>query len=218
MSKKSNKPFNNPFDALKLKPAPAAVPDHVPPSAKSRARKAPSIDDEAALFLESVGEVARVKHSGAADTSGVSVSHLPPDDDAESLARLAELVSGDVSFEMATDGELVAGWVRGFDERVRRRLKRGDFPVAQELDLHGQQQGTAKLAVERFVDSARVEGLRCIAVVTGRGLHSPDGEAILKRALPTWLTTGRLSKSVLAFCTAAPQSGGAGVFWVLLRR
>ncbi len=36
--------------------------------------------------------------------------------------------------------------------------------------------------------------------------------------MQNWMERGRLSKSVLAFCTAQPHDGGAGAMYVLLRK
>jgi DNA-nicking Smr family endonuclease len=41
---------------------------------------------------------------------------------------------------------------------------------------------------------------------------------VLKNALVGWLSHGRLSRFVLAFCSARPVDGGAGAIYVLLRR
>ena len=61
-------------------------------------------------------------------------------------------------------------------------------------------------------------GKRCVLLVHGRGLHSPDQLPVLKEALLGWLAGGRFGRLVLAFCSARPADGGAGALYVLLRR
>lgn len=214
---KKPEPFNNPFAQVKLEAPKQAAKPATPARVEPRQR---SLDDDAALFLESVGEVARVKVKATRVAPGA-----PPaadavrlqTDEAESLARLAELVADD-AFELTDDTEAVEGAVKGFDERVMKKLKRGEFPPRATLDLHGKTREQARPMLEKFVADAKVAGHRCVLVVTGRGLNSPDAVPVIKLGVQGWLTRGRLSRQVLAFCTARPEDGGVGALYVLLRR
>lgn len=221
MTRKSA-PFNNPFGKLSLRQEPQAPAAKAPPApAPRRAPPRTSADEDAALFLESVGEVNPVRAG-----KGRAPPPAPPSADqvrlaseeAESLARLAELVSEEGAFELTEAEEGVEGAVQGFDPNVRRRLRAGAFPPQASLDLHGLSRDEARGAVERFVQQARVAGHRCVRVVTGRGLHSPDQVPVLREGVAQWLTRGRTGRQVLAFCPARPQDGGAGAVYVLLRR
>lgn len=220
MSKKKPEPFNNPFGQLKLpgKPAPAKV---APPPAAPKKPRPGSEDEDAALFLESVGEVRPVRAAAprAPLPPGRTADEVViPSEEAESLARLAELVSGEGPFDLADSDEFIEGAVQGFDERVRRKLRAGAFSPQAHVDLHGLKKDEAKAALEAFVQKSRVAGLRCVLVVHGRGLHSKDQIPVLKQSVQVWLSHGRPAKHVLAFCTARPQDGGAGAVYVLLRR
>ncbi len=221
MSKKEQ-PFNNPFGAIKLKQAeppkkPAAP---APPPRVAQKKEAP-LSDEARLFLEAVGAVEPVKVSptrvGPPPPRSVNDVRIPTEE-AESLAALAELVSATGEFELADSDEFIEGAVQGFDERVMRKLRAGDFSTQARVDLHGLTRDEARLELERFLTSARTAGHRCVLVVTGRGLHSEDQVPVLKQGVQQWLTHGRVSKFVLGFCTARPKDGGAGAIYVLLRR
>ena len=232
MPKKPPPPFNNPFGTMKLeseKPKPAAAPPaKAPPqraappvqtsSPKSKKQQA-DLDEESRLFLDAVGEVNTVRRgppvaAAAAPPSRPSV----PDEEAESLTRLAELISGEGSFEITDSGELVEGRVQGFDAGVMKKLRAGDFAIRVRLDLHGMVKADAKTALESFISRSKLDGQRCVLVVTGRGLHSADQVPVIKEGVLDWLTRGRLARHVLAFCTARPQDGGAGALYVLLRR
>lgn len=223
MTKKKDQPFNNPFGNVKLPKKPEAPPAKAaPPAPPPRSKEKPrALDAEAALFLEAVGEVepVRVTKSRVGPPPPPSADQVRlPNEEAESLARLAELVSADGEFDIADSTEFVEAAVRGFDERVMRKLRAGEFQSQAQLDLHGLTRDEAKQALERFVEKARIAGHRCVLVVTGRGLHSQDELPVLKQGAQQWLTRGRTARQVLAFCSARPKDGGAGALYVLLRR
>jgi DNA-nicking Smr family endonuclease len=217
-------PFHNPFGSLKLKPdqaEKAKSPKPVPTERRSEKPKPDIVNEEAQLFLQSVGEVQRVRTKatriGPKAPPSIDAIRIPTEE-AESLARLAELVSGEAAFSLADSDEFVEGAVLGFDERVLRKLRTGAFSVGAHLDLHGLLKEEAKAELERFIAQAKLKGLRCVLIVTGRGLHSKDSIPVLKAGVQQWLSRGKLAKHVLAFCTARPVDGGAGAMYVLLRR
>lgn len=219
MSKKRDTPFNNPFGGLKLeqpKKAPAAP---QPPPPKQEKPKA--LDEESALFLEAVGTVGPVrpiKDRVGPPPPRTAAELQIPNEEAESLARLAELVSGEGEFDLADSDEFIEGSVHGFDENVMRKLRAGDFSTQAHVDLHGLTRDEAKKELEAFIQKSRIAGHRCVLVVTGRGLHSKDQIPVLKAGVQGWLTHGRVAKQVLGFCSARPKDGGAGAIYVLLRR
>src|SRR5579863_2264603 len=139
-------------------------------------------------------------------------------EDAEVLAELSDLVSGQGTFELTETEEYVEGARLGLDPRLLSQLRRGEFSVQAHLDLHGLIQPAAKEAVTNFiVDSVR-KGHRTVLVVHGRGLRSPGGLPVLKHAAAQWLSHGIAGGYVLAFATARPNDGGAGAVYALLRR
>lgn len=220
--KKEPPPFNNPFGAVKLKqPEPAKKNAPPPPPPKQAPKKALPLDEESMLFLEAVGEVAPVRNlkprAGPPEPPSAAQLRIP-NEEAESLARLAELVSGQGEFEISDSTEFIEGAVSGFDANVMRKLRAGDFSVQASLDLHGLTRDAAKPAVEGFINKARITGHRCVLIVTGRGLNSADQVPVLKEGVQQWLTRGRAAKQVLGFCSARPKDGGAGAVYVLLRR
>ena len=86
------------------------------------------------------------------------------------------------------------------------------------IDLHGKTESAAKEALTAFITDSVRKGLRTVLVVHGRGLRSPGGHPVLKRATVNWLSQSALAGYVLAFATARPTDGGAGATYVLLRR
>ena len=103
----------------------------------------------------------------------------------------------------------------GIDRATAERLKRGRYPVAARLDLHGMTQAEAHTALAGFVARSRAAGRRCLLVITGHGRMSGG---ILKAAVPRWLGEPELRRHVLAIAPARPDSGGSGALYVLLRR
>ena len=102
----------------------------------------------------------------------------------------------------------------GLDDRRWRDLRRGRIRPERTLDLHGFRAQEAHHAVRGFVRQAAAEGLRCIAIVTGRG-SSPEG-GILRRELPHWLNAPDLRPLLLG--AAHPHAANAGAVHLLLRR
>jgi len=221
--KKKDSGFNTPFAALKAlkkapEPAPARpkAPPPPPPPAKPARRQE---DDDAALFYAAMDGVDQLTQRGEAAPKPLPILPQIIDDTAEALAQLAELVAGQGDFDVAErDGALEGTSVGTPDRALLESLRRGDFSVQAQLDLHGLGQSEARDAVERFLTESRRLKRRCVLIVHGRGLHSKDQIPVLKQQLQGWLSQKRIGKLVLAFATARPQDGGAGALYVLLRR
>jgi len=207
---KKPQPFNNPFQAIKLaKAAPR------PPPPRPRAPQAPAPDDER-LFQEAMADVDPIPDRGEAPVPRVPLPHVVSEE-AEALAQLAELVSGEGPFDIANTDEFLEGVAPDVDRRVLAALRRGDYAVQGHVDLHGMNRVEAHQAVDAFVAKSRRDGKRCVLIVHGRGLNSKDQIPVLKEQLKVWLQRGRIARSVLAFCSARPHDGGAGALYVLLR-
>ena len=136
----------------------------------------------------------------------------------EAYAQLVDLVSGEGSFDIEYTDEYIEGAVTGADPDLLTKLRRGDFSIQAHFDLHGMTTSEAREAVERFILSSVIKGLRCVLIIHGRGLNSRDQIPILKERMSSWLKRGRLKKMVLAFATAQPCDGGAGALYVFLRK
>ena len=118
-------------------------------------------------------------------------------------------------FELEADGS--GGRASGVSLNEFAKLRRGDLPVEQRIQLHGHTAESAKRVFERQIGQALSSGKRCVLVVHGRGLHSP-GDPVLRGELPGWITQGALATKVLAFAHAPQRLGGSGATLVWLRR
>jgi DNA-nicking Smr family endonuclease len=149
---------------------------------------------------------------------GMRPSHRAPDDELEAMTKLSDLVAGTAEMDITFSDEYIEGSARGFSRKLMRKLKKGQFPIQDHIDLHGLTRQEAKMAVRDFLIRSHGLGLRCLLVVHGRGLNSENHIPVLKEQLPTWLSRGPVRRIVLAFSTAMPYDGGTGAVYILLRK
>jgi DNA-nicking Smr family endonuclease len=112
------------------------------------------------------------------------------------------------------DGETMHFCKPGVRLDVLRKLKRGDFPISAQLDLHGETTETARVRVAEFLVSSLERQLHCVRIIHGKGLSSIDRTPVLKLRLKNWLAQ---RAEVLAFVQAKPAQGCAGAVLVLLK-
>ena len=143
--------------------------------------------------------------------------HLPPQrgapwplqQDVDDQAALVESMSDefDVSTLLDVDDQL------SFRRPGVRKLRKGEWSMQGQLDLHGLRSDEARTALGQFIRDAKRMGWRCVRVVHGKGLGSPGKEPVLKSKVQRWLVQ---KNEVLAFVQAKPSDGGAGALVVLL--
>jgi len=119
----------------------------------------------------------------------------------------------DGAVDMQTDNEMY--FKRdGIQYRVMEKLKRGDYRIQAELDLHGFRVSEARAAIASFFHDCQRRQIRAIRIIHGKGHGSPDKQPILKSKLNQWL---RQHDPVLGFCSASIVDGGTGAVYVLLK-
>lgn len=96
-----------------------------------------------------------------------------------------------------------------------RKLRRGQPPVQDSLDLHGLSSDEARKLLQIFLQEATQRGLRCVRVVHGKGWQAGGGEGVLKIRTRHWLTQ---CPEVLAFCEPPLREGGGGAVIALLKQ
>jgi DNA-nicking Smr family endonuclease len=121
----------------------------------------------------------------------------------------------DLPLEAATvDVEEVLAFRRpGVRDQVLRRLKRGQYRIEDEVDLHGLNQAAARDLLADFIEASRAHGLRCVRIIHGKGYRSGARGPVLKSAVNEWL---RRHPDVVAFASARPLDGGTGAVYALL--
>jgi DNA-nicking Smr family endonuclease len=103
----------------------------------------------------------------------------------------------------------------GIAPDVVSRLRKGQWALQGEIDLHGLNREEARDALANFVREAHGRGMRCVRVVHGKGHGSPGRQSVLKEKVHRWLAQ---RVEVIAFAQATGPQGGAGALVVLLDR
>jgi DNA-nicking Smr family endonuclease len=101
------------------------------------------------------------------------------------------------------------------DRAGEKRVRRGRVEAGATLDLHGHTQQSGRAALESFLRAAQARGDRAVIVVTGVGR---TGEGVLRRRLPEWLAERDLRPLVSGYAQAHRTHGGAGAFYVFIKR
>lgn len=173
---------------------------------------APPEPDDAALFREAVGPVRLIE----AEAPAIEAPKPRPDtrrhdeDEAEALRETLRQPLDALAYAM---GEVLEFRRDELPARTLQRLKRGEFAVQDELDLHRMRVDEAESALRVFLGAARRQQFPCVRLVHGKGLRSEFGpvlKALVDRVL-------RHRGDVLAFCSAPAAQGGSGATLVLLR-
>lgn len=170
-------------------------------------------DDEMEIFRSAMKDVRPLKAKKV-----VSDKPLPKPEARQSeldeLAALREMAEDDpVSAEIEYGDE--ASYRRPEIPRtVMRRLRRGQYSVQAEIDLHGHNVEEAKRALGDFLIDSQRSGYRCVRVIHGKGHRSPGKLPVLKPKVVKWLAQ---RDDVAAYTTARPVDGGTGALYVLLR-
>ena len=69
--------------------------------------------------------------------------------------------------------------------------------------------------VNDFLSESVGKHLQKVRIVHGRGLHSPDGKAVLKDIVVELMEK---SPYVRAYGNPSPAEGGTGAVWIILQR
>lgn len=172
-------------------------------------------NDPGALFAHAVGAVAPLKDKGLADVQKPLPPPRPIKREEDERAVLAEALDSPLSFEDRLDMGIEPAFLRdGLARKVLTDLRRGRWVVQAELDLHGLTRDEAREALRRFLADSLEAGRRCLRLIHGKGLGSPNREPVLKHLSRSWLAQ---REEILAYCQAKPQDGGEGALLILLR-
>ena len=102
----------------------------------------------------------------------------------------------------------------GLQQKVIKRLKRGELTIQAELDLHRLTKAEARQEVVEFLHYCAQNNFKQVRIVHGKGHGSPGKIPVLKTLVNHWL---QQKDEVLAFCSARPCDGGTGAIYVLLK-
>jgi DNA-nicking Smr family endonuclease len=122
----------------------------------------------------------------------------------DNLGRIDPMVAG---------GEALSHRRPGVPESVLRKLRRGEYGLDDELDLHGLNVAQAKHALHDFLAEALARHALCVRIIHGKGLRSGSRGPVLKSAVDAVL---RQTAAVAAYASAGREDGGTGAVLVLL--
>lgn len=177
-------------------------------------RPPPAVSDEdASLFREAIGEV-RVLAPVAAGPRAPRPAPRAAMFEADEAAVPGELL--DLAFDPAIleVGEELSYLRDGYPPKLLRQLKRGQYSVQDDLDLHQMNAAAAQSSIAQFLAECRQQGIRCVRIIHGKGLRSKAAGPVLKGLTDRLL---RRRDDVIAFASARPAQGGTGAVVVLLK-
>lgn len=94
-------------------------------------------------------------------------------------------------------------------KRNYRRMK-----PQETLDLHGYTIISAMIELEDFIIRCRKRKIEKILIIHGKGLHSPEGEAVLRVAVRDKL---KASPFIGEIGHPSEMEGGAGATWAIIK-
>lgn len=197
----------------------AARDDATPASKATRRSASIARASDADLDLaRAFADVAPLASGNRAQLAKPPVSPSPAKriaDEADALATSRRgLGAAPLAWDVGTEIDAEQTFRRaGLGADVVSKLRRGHWTVQSELDLHGHTTDEAHESMVLFLAEARAHGWRCVRIIHGKGLSSPNREPVLKSKVRGWLTH---RNEVLAYCEAPRSGGGSGAVIVLL--
>ena len=177
------------------------------------AKKKQITPEDQALFRASVDGVKPLPQQPTPATPPPPPPRTRPKERKESLPIDDRLSDGHEATPLENEDELFFSR-SGLQHNVLRKLRRGQFRISAELDLHGLRVEEARQALSHFLHLCHLERQQCVRIIHGKGYRSANNQAVLKSKVNHWL---RQHDEVLAFCSARVQDGGTGAAYVLLR-
>ncbi len=110
------------------------------------------------------------------------------------------------------------------DHKTHKQMTRGKMRPEARLDLHGMTLAQAGPELIGFILSCHARGLRLVLVITGKGSRADDPGPLptrpgaLRHQVPHWLHSAPLAAVVQQVAPAHLRHGGAGAYYVYLRR
>ena len=183
-------------------------------AARIAAEKKAAADKAARLFSDTVGEVKPVKPRNLVQKTPTLPAPVALQKALDDKQVMIDSLSDHFGVEqlLETDGDL-SYRAAGIGTDVLNKLRRGEWAIQGQLDLHGLRVEEARITLTEFMNHAQTQGWRCVRVVHGKGLGSPGRQPVLKGKVRSWLAQ---RQEVLAFTQARGPDGGAGALIVLL--
>jgi DNA-nicking Smr family endonuclease len=170
-------------------------------------------EDEIGLFREAIRGVKPLSHAIRVATEPRKPRPRARFSRADRMLVLEETLHGSVDEPELTAADPTLFARPGVSETTLRKLRRGQYRVQAELDLHGLSLSEAKVQLREFLTASLQRNVRCLRIVHGKGLRSGPRGPVLRQLVNTAL---RRTRQVLAFASARQVDGGTGAVYVLL--
>ena len=181
---------------------------------QARIAEAKRTEAERNLFTRAVGKVAPIANQERVWSPPQRPSTRPLQQDLDDEAVMHESMSDEFDISTLLDADDQLSFRRpGIGTDITRKLRKGEWSIQGQIDLHGLRSDEARNAMGQFIRDAKRMGWRCVRVVHGKGLGSPGKEPVLKSKVQRWLVQ---KNEVLAFVQAKPSDGGGGALLVLM--
>ena len=109
------------------------------------------------------------------------------------------------------------------DHQIKRRYNH----KKKIIDLHGYTLEEANIAVEKLIIDCFENNISQVIIITGKGLHSDNRKnpfvskelSILKNSVPEYIENNpELMKKIIEIKDAEIEDGGAGAFYIFLKK
>ena len=131
-------------------------------------------------------------------------------DDERVMQELLNESDETVSYESGDELKFLRS---GYSSRLLKKLRRGDYAIQDELDLHGLVVSEAKVYTHGFINECARDGVRAVRIVHGKGRNSAGRVPVLKTMLIGWLSK---NQHVIGVVSTPANDGGTGAVYVLL--
>jgi DNA-nicking Smr family endonuclease len=105
----------------------------------------------------------------------------------------------------------------GGDPKRDRAAATRRIAIDATVDLHGMTQAEAHRRLPHFLAGAAADGARLVLVITGKG-KADGSRGVLRARFLDWIEEAPLRALIARVAAAKPKDGGAGAFYVFLKR
>lgn len=177
-----------------------------------RLQPKPLNEEDHDLFARAIGPVRPVKQTHA-PSNKPRPAPVPLQSILDEARVPFELIDSTIDPARIEVGEELSYLKDGHSPNLLRKLKRSQFSVADEIDLHQMTATVARAAVTQFLAESKRAGRHCVKIIHGKGLRSSSAGPVIKRLVDSML---RRRADVLAYASAKANDGGTGAVIVLL--
>jgi DNA-nicking Smr family endonuclease len=182
---------------------------------RNKLRNKPVSPDEQELFRAALADVTPLAAPNRARIVRPRPRPVATQRDRDDAEVLRDMLRDEPAWDIGLEtGDELQFLRNGLSAQHLKKLRRSHWVVQEHLDLHGLTVPEARDQLIAFLAECKRRGLRCVRIVHGKGLRSPNREPILKKKVAGWLVQ---RDEILAYCQAPRADGGGGALLVLLR-